>query len=156
MRKMNSRKRLLVFSLTLLIPVFVAGCGSSLETRGAPDVGSEGIPSFEVDPSWPLEMPNDWIMGSVTAVFVDAMDHVWVTHLPETLTPEETSAVQDPPIGMCCVPAPIVIEFDESGNVVQGWGIRRHKTCQSSHEMRMDFLSTTTTSSGSGVTNITG
>ncbi len=122
MRKMNSRKRLLVFSLTLLIPVFVAGCGSSLETGGAPDVGSEGIPSFEVDPSWPLEMPNDWIMGSVTAVFVDAMDHVWVTHLPETLTPEETSAVQDPPIGMCCVPAPIVIEFDESGNVVQGWG----------------------------------
>ena len=119
---MNSRRRLLVFSLTLLIPVFVAGCGSSLETRGAPDVGSERIPYFEVDPSWPLEMPNDWIMGSVTAVFVDAMDHVWVTHLPETLTPEETSAVQDPPIGMCCVPAPIVIEFDESGNVVQGWG----------------------------------
>ena len=67
-------------------------------------------------------MPNDWIMGSVTAVFVDAMDHVWVTHLPETLTPEETSAVQDPPIGMCCVPAPIVIEFDEERKRRSGMG----------------------------------
>ena len=119
---MNSRKRLLVSSLAFVIPAFLVGCGSSSETGGLSDSGSLGIPSFEVDPSWPLEMPNDWIMGSVTAVFVDAMDHVWVTHLPETLTPEETSAVQDPPIGMCCVPAPIVIEFDQGGNVVQGWG----------------------------------
>ena len=68
------------------------------------------------------EMPDLWIMGSVTSVFVDANDHVWVTHLPETLTPEETSAVQDPPIGECCAPAPVVIEFDADGNVVQGWG----------------------------------
>jgi DNA-binding beta-propeller fold protein YncE len=67
-------------------------------------------------------MPNDWIMGSVTAVFVDAQDHVWVTHLPETLTPEEISAVQDPPLGVCCRPAPVVIEFDAEGRVVQGWG----------------------------------
>ena len=119
---MNSRKRLLVSSLGFVIPAFLVGCGSSSETGGLSDSGSLGIPSFEVDPSWPLEMPNDWIMGSVTAVGVDAMDHVWGTHLPETLTPEETSAVQDPPIGMCCVPAPIVIEFDQGGNVVQGWG----------------------------------
>jgi DNA-binding beta-propeller fold protein YncE len=67
-------------------------------------------------------MPNAWILGAVTAVFVDAKDHVWVTHLPETLTPEETALVQDPPIGTCCAPAPVVIEFDPEGNVVQGWG----------------------------------
>ena len=122
MRKMNNRKMLLVSSVAFLIPVLMIGCGSGMETGDASDSGSQGVPSFEIDPSWPLEMPNDWIMGSVTAVFVDAMDHVWITHLPETLTPEETSAVQDPPIGMCCVPAPIVIEFDQGGNVVQGWG----------------------------------
>ncbi|NNF14224.1 MAG: hypothetical protein HKN72_13420 [Gemmatimonadetes bacterium] len=84
---------------------------------------SDGIPSFQVDPTWPATMPDDWIMGAVTAVFVDARDHVWVTHLPETLTPEETSAVQDPPIGLCCRPAPVVVEFDPAGNVVQGWGV---------------------------------
>ena len=67
-------------------------------------------------------MPNKWIIGAVTAVFVDAEDHVWITHLPETLTPEETAVVQDPPIGTCCVPAPVVVEFDAEGTVVQGWG----------------------------------
>lgn len=69
-----------------------------------------------------MELPNDWILGAVTGVFVDAQDHVWVTHLPETLTPEETAAVQEPPIGMCCVPAPAVLEFDSEGRLVQGWG----------------------------------
>jgi hypothetical protein len=81
-----------------------------------------GVPSFKVDPSWPLELPNNWILGAVTGVFVDAKGHVWVTHLPETLTEEETSIVQKPPIATCCAPAPPVIEFDAQGKVVQGWG----------------------------------
>ncbi len=100
----------------------LSACGSASDDAPAGASTPGGVPTFQVDPTWPLEMPNDWIMGSVTAVFVDARDHVWVTHLPETLTPEETSAVQDPPIGMCCVPAPVVIEFDTEGRVVQGWG----------------------------------
>jgi len=79
-------------------------------------------PNFAVDPSWPKELPNDWILGSITAVFVDNNDHVWVTHLPETLTEEEISAVQEPPIGECCVPAPVVLEFDADGGLVQAWG----------------------------------
>ena len=79
-------------------------------------------PRFQVDPTWPKELPNNWILGAVTGVFVDAKDHIWVTHLPETLTEEETSAVQKPPIGTCCAPAPTVIELDAQGNVVQGWG----------------------------------
>ena len=43
---------------------------------------AQGAPAFKVDPSWPLEMPNHWIMGAVTGVFVDAKQHIWVTHLP--------------------------------------------------------------------------
>ncbi len=80
------------------------------------------VPTFKVDPSWPQEMPNKWILGAVTGVFVDAKQHVWVTHLPETLTEEETSVQQKPPIGTCCVAAPPVVEFDAQGKVVQGWG----------------------------------
>lgn len=107
-----------------------AACGAESEgpsdsaASGAPGAGGGpgDVPAFAVDPGWPNEMPDLWIMGSVTGVFVDARDHVWVTHLQETLTPEETSAVQDPPLGTCCRPAPAVIEFDADGNVVQGWG----------------------------------
>ncbi len=113
------------FAVLLLLAILPAlgACGSESGDAGAMASATDGaVPTFEVDPSWPRKMPDKWIMGAVTAVFVDASDHVWVTHLPETLTPEETSAVQDPPLGTCCVPAPVVIEFDASGNVVQGWG----------------------------------
>jgi len=91
-------------------------------------------PTFKVDPSWPQEMPNHWIMGAVTGVFVDAKQHVWVTHLPETLTEEElyeepwNVAGLDPSkpkpvkIATCCKAAPPVLEFDQQGKLVQGWG----------------------------------
>ena len=113
----------------LALPVLLMACSES-EAPGAeaaapapePAASGDGQPSFQVDPSWPREFPNDWILGAITSVFVDDRDHVWITHLPETLTPEETAAVQDPPIGQCCVPAPVVLEIDPEGNVVQGWG----------------------------------
>ena len=108
---------------------------------------STQAPTFKVDPSWPQEMPNHWIMGSVTGVFVDSKQHVWVTHLPETLTEEElyeepwnvvtppaaagrggapagAPAAKEKPmqIGTCCKAAPPVLEFDQAGKLVQGWG----------------------------------
>ena len=119
------RRRGTISALTLLaaVPAFLSACGSGPGGGDAPAISqSGGGPQFQVDPTWPREMPNDWIMGSVTSVFVDSRDHVWVTHLQETLTPEETAPLQDPPIGTCCVPAPSVIEFDADGVVVQGWG----------------------------------
>ena len=112
--------RRVIFFLAVLVSACADPEAGALSEAG--EAAEGGAPSFEVDPGWPREMPNLWIMGSITGVFVDARDHVWVTHLPETLTPEETSAVQDPPIGACCVPAPVVVEFDPDGNVVQGWG----------------------------------
>jgi sugar lactone lactonase YvrE len=115
--------RILALGLVLVVTPFLSSCMGAGDGDAAGTSGAGGeIPTFTVDPSWPLEMPDKWIMGAVTAVFVDAQDHIWVTHLPETLTPEETSAAQDPPLGTCCVPAPVVIEFDAEGNVVQGWG----------------------------------
>ena len=95
---------------------------------------AQTAPTFKVDPSWPLDMPNHWIMGAVTGVFVDAKQHVWVTHLPETLTEEElyeepwNVAGLDPAkprpvqLGTCCKAAPPVLEFDQQGKLVQGWG----------------------------------
>src|SRR5882672_7720980 len=59
------------------------------ESRLNGQAAKPAAPAFKVDPSWPLEMPNHWIMGAVTGVFVDAKQHIWVTHLPEVLTEEE-------------------------------------------------------------------
>lgn len=107
-------------SLTILLTVLVGGIGSQRDTANAQ--AQPPTPRFQVDPSWPLELPNNWILGSVTGVFVDAKQHVWVSHLPETLTEEELYEMQTPPMGTCCRPAPVVLEFDPQGKLVQGWG----------------------------------
>jgi DNA-binding beta-propeller fold protein YncE len=116
---MHSRSRLFagacLAGIALLVPS-VAGRVIGAEQKPS------GAPTFTVDPSWPQEFPNHWILGSITGVFVDSQDHVWMTHLPETLTEEELYEEQTPPMGTCCKAAPVVIELDQNGKVVQGWG----------------------------------
>lgn len=107
-------------ALIVLVTALVGGIPSQHKVASAQ--APAAAPRFQVDPSWPLELPNNWILGSVTGVFVDARSHVWVTHLPETLTEEELYQMQKPPMGTCCAPAPVVLEFDEKGKLVQGWG----------------------------------
>jgi sugar lactone lactonase YvrE len=107
---------------TIAIAVFTALTPVVTSSQQPGTAAVRGVPLFKVDPAWPLELPNKWILGSVTGVFVDSKQHVWVTHLPETLTEEETSVEQKPPIGTCCVAAPPVLEFDAQGKLVQGWG----------------------------------
>jgi hypothetical protein len=79
-------------------------------------------PRFQVDPFWPKPLPNNWIIGQVGGIAVDAQDHVWIIHRPRSLTDDEKGATLNPPRSKCCVPAPPVIEFDADGNVVQAWG----------------------------------
>ena len=76
---------------------------------------------FQVDPSWPKTLPNQWIFGQIGGIFVDAQDHIWINQRPGTLDAREKRASTAPNV-KCCVPAPPVIEFDPAGKVVQGWG----------------------------------
>ena len=70
----------------------LVACTITLANAQSSGAAAPKVPTFKVDPSWPLEMPNNWIMSVVTGVFVDAKQHVWVTNLPEQLTEEETFA----------------------------------------------------------------
>ena len=79
-------------------------------------------PRFAVDANWPKPLPNNWILGQVAGVAVDAQDHVWVLHRPTSLTPDERGAALTPPRSKCCKPAPPVLEFDAAGNLLQAWG----------------------------------
>jgi DNA-binding beta-propeller fold protein YncE len=112
------RKYLALLAPVLLLVVAVGARGESEQAKPA----ATAAPVFKVDPSWPQDMPNHWIMGAVTGVFVDAKNHVWVAHLPETLTEEELYEEQKPPMGTCCKAAPPILEFDAQGKLVQGWG----------------------------------
>jgi hypothetical protein len=80
------------------------------------------VPRFEVDPFWPRPLPNNWILGQIAGVAVDAQDHVWIIQRPRTLTEDEKGATLNPPRSQCCAPAPPVIEFDRDGSVMQAWG----------------------------------
>jgi pimeloyl-ACP methyl ester carboxylesterase len=71
-------------------------------------------PSYKVDPFWPKPLPNHWILGAVAGIAVDAKDHVWVTHRPSTLQPNETRSIWQA--------APPVLEFDGDGTLLSSWG----------------------------------
>jgi DNA-binding beta-propeller fold protein YncE len=72
------------------------------------------VPRYQVDPMWPKPLPNHWLVGAVVGVAVDAKDHVWITHRPSTLQPNETRSFWKA--------APPVLELDQEGNLVSSWG----------------------------------
>ena len=61
-------------------------------------------------------------MGSTIGLSVDARDHVWVLHRPQTVEDNFKAADLEPPVGACCSVAPPVLEFDPAGNLVGHWG----------------------------------
>jgi len=75
-------------------------------------------PTFQVDPFWP-KVPAKWTLGQVSGVAVDSRDHVWIIQRPWSLESDEKAGN---PEAECCTEAPPVMEFDNDGNYVQGWG----------------------------------
>ena len=105
----------------LLLPgiAFAQGANAKPDPRSPT---AERLPIYEIDPTWPPTLPNDWILGDIRGLFVDDDDHLWVIHMPSSLTPQEIGAAVKPPIADCCVPAPPVLELDANGKVLRAWG----------------------------------
>ncbi len=100
-------------------------------------------PMFEVDPLWPKPLPNHWLIGSSIGVSVDAQDHVWIIHRPDTLVRNEVAAAASPPTAECCFAAPPVLEFDAAGNLVNHWGGpgQGFEWPESNHGVTVDYKS---------------
>lgn len=103
--------------LAVMVVTFVG-----LTAQPQPKTPASGAPQFQLEPMWPKPLPNHWILGSVVGLAVDAKDHVWVLQRPSTLLDNEREATANPPTAECCKPAPPILEFDQAGNFVQGWG----------------------------------
>lgn len=104
-------------------PVFAFVGIATLACMGTPPLSfAEDVPAFHVDPFWPKPLPNNWIFGEIGGIAVDRHDHVWVLQRPRSLKDDEQGAALTPPISKCCRPAPPVLEFDQSGNLLQAWG----------------------------------
>jgi hypothetical protein len=123
--------------------------GAAAVDRDWKDDGHGRAPQFEVDPSWPEELPNNWLIGQVGGIAVDRHDNIWIIQRARTLTNDEagaTDAYIDPatgdtatneegvpinalghprpfgPISGCCLPAPAVMQFSPDGELLQAWG----------------------------------
>jgi len=79
-------------------------------------------PRYRVDPLWPQELPNNWIIGQVGGMAVDREDHIWVLQRPASDTVDEIGASLKPPRSLCCIAAPPVLEFDAQGHLLHSWG----------------------------------
>jgi DNA-binding beta-propeller fold protein YncE len=105
--------------LALLVALFIGQSALQKMT----DVQGKAVvmaPRFEVDPLWPKPLPNNWYIGMTIGVGVDAQDHVWIVHRPDTISATEAAA--DQKTGACCSKAPPVLEFDQAGNLIGHWG----------------------------------
>src|SRR3989449_5397053 len=79
--------------LAIAATLVALGCAQS-PTR-------EGGSGYAVDPAWPKPLPNNWTLGQVAGIAVDARDHVWLIHRPKTLIDEEKGAALSPPRAKC-------------------------------------------------------
>jgi NHL repeat len=81
---------------------------------GVPARAAESdVPRFLVDPYWPKPLPNRWVTGAVGGICVDRQDHVFGVNRSD-LTPMEQQVGKQP--------APVVIEYDADGDMVNAWG----------------------------------
>lgn len=110
----------------IIVAAAVAACpacaAAPSSSAAAPGPDHVQAPIFEVDPLWPKPLPEHWVLGSTIGVSVDAKDHVWVIHRPQTVDDNFKAAAFTPPVGTCCTPAPPVLAFGPAGNLVGHWG----------------------------------
>jgi len=105
---------------TLLLVFYLLGW--VFVTESAAQAG----PRYQVDPSWPKPLPNKWALATITGIFVDKNDRIWMLHRPRQVATDDSGAYPNPPAAECCVPGPSIIAFDTEGNVVKSLGGPEH------------------------------
>jgi DNA-binding beta-propeller fold protein YncE len=114
------------FALLVVTGVGVLTGNQALRAQGA-------APAYRVAPLWPAPFPDDsWVIGSVSGVTVDSQNRVWVVHRGnDSLEGNEKGMVASigrggvpapPTSSVCCMSAPVVLEYDASGKFLGGWG----------------------------------
>ena len=99
--------------LAVLAGVFTVAVAFAGVTQAA-----ESHPTFKVDPSWPKQLPKNFVFGAFGGIAVDSHDHIWVLSRPALVTGQ----LESPPNPNVAIPAPPVVELDGEGNFIQGWG----------------------------------
>jgi DNA-binding beta-propeller fold protein YncE len=126
-------KRKSVFFLGAACFALLVVTGAGLLTGDQTVLAQGAAPAYRVAPLFPTPFPDDsWVIGSVSGVTVDSQNHVWVVHRGnDSLEGNEKGMVATvgrggvpapPTSSVCCMSAPVVLEYDASGKFLGGWG----------------------------------
>ena len=66
---------------------------------------------YEADSNWPKPLPDQWVLGGLGGVCVDAQDHVFILNRQDVADGDLNAGRM----------APQIIEFDSAGSVVNSW-----------------------------------
>jgi DNA-binding beta-propeller fold protein YncE len=104
-----------------ILTVVVAAISAAFVSATAQTVQ---VPIFVYDPTFPKPLPENWAIGAIGGMAVDRQDHVYVAQRPSSLRGNErfTGAGDTPAKADCCVPAPPILEFDQTGKLIHSWG----------------------------------
>src|SRR5688572_27932090 len=119
-------KRKSVFFLGAACFALLVVTGVGLLTGGEIVLAQGAAPTYRVAPLWPAPFPDDsWVLGSVSGVTVDAQNRVLVVHRGnDSLEGNEKGMIPAvgrggvpgvPSSSVCCMSAPVVLEYDAAG-----------------------------------------
>lgn len=103
------KKRIKKATYLLFFPFILAACETGSEAE-SPTSGPRMMPVFTADPDWP-SVPQQWLLGDVSSIAIDAEDNAWLLHRPKVRQGE-----------MFARTAPPVIGFDSEGSFLNAWG----------------------------------
>src|SRR5712671_6467387 len=105
---MNRKRAIWVGVIVIAAIVCVIIATRRTVAAAARATSTREVPKFEVDPSWP-KIPNGWTLGQVSSAASDDQNNIWILHRPRTVKPGVKTG-------------PPVMEFDQAGNYIRGWG----------------------------------
>jgi sugar lactone lactonase YvrE len=73
---------------------------------------AQTAPNYRADMNWPKPLPDRWVLGGLGGLCVDANDHVLILNRQDVIQGDLNGGKL----------APMMIEFDPEGNVVNSWG----------------------------------
>src|SRR5215813_15280618 len=90
-------------------------CGAALAIAiglGSSPLHAQSAPRYQIDATWPKDLPEGWITGQLGGVCMGAQDQVYVVNRRNITDEEKETSIS----------APSIIKFDLAGNVVGSWG----------------------------------
>src|SRR5262245_29326076 len=73
---------------------------------------AQSAPRYQIDATWPKDLPEGWITGQLGGVCMGTQDQVYVVNRRNITDEEKETSIS----------APSIIRFDPDGNVIGSWG----------------------------------